>query len=277
MNSSRKVSALRRLQQRNSWGLMKSLAVSRELRLAATNPSRTISVSCIVAFSTNWLKSATRADSLLPYSPLGGGVLTGKYDVDRGLKELGSRQYLRTGGERQKAMARRFVNEKSVAAAREAGELARALNVSTATLALAWSKQHDFVLRRSSVPPLSNNSRTPSRRGSQTRRRRREESSTTSTRSISIRWADMPDERLRPTELPGPKFPLTAIRSTRFPRHYAPAGVSVQAEIVQVRPSIACMRPSSRWARGLASTSARSPSSEMTSSRSSTASSCPCS
>jgi len=37
------------------------------------------------------------------------------------------------------------VNEKSVAAAREAGELARALNVSTATLALAWSKQHDFV------------------------------------------------------------------------------------------------------------------------------------
>lgn len=42
-------------------------------------------------------------------------------------------------------MARRFVNEKSLATTAELLTLARELNITPATLATAWSKQHDFV------------------------------------------------------------------------------------------------------------------------------------
>lgn len=82
--------------------------------------------------------------SLLPYSPLAGGVLTGKYD--EGVPE-GARfsEYLTTGGERQKAMATRFVNEKSIASTKCFGEIARNLGLEVTTLATAWSKQHDYV------------------------------------------------------------------------------------------------------------------------------------
>jgi aryl-alcohol dehydrogenase-like predicted oxidoreductase len=84
--------------------------------------------------------------SLLPYSPLGGGVLAGKYNVDGDLPE-GARfsDYLINGGERQKRMAQRFVNERSLETTRRLMEIARDLGVSVTTLAIAWSKQHDFV------------------------------------------------------------------------------------------------------------------------------------
>ncbi|MFP4156537.1 MAG: aldo/keto reductase [Opitutales bacterium] len=83
--------------------------------------------------------------SLLPYSPIGGGVLSGKYN-DGALPE-GARfsEYLRSGGERQKTMAERFVNEKSLATTAELKELAGQHDLDVVTLAVAWSKQHDFV------------------------------------------------------------------------------------------------------------------------------------
>jgi len=83
--------------------------------------------------------------SLLPYSPLGGGVLTGKYES--GALPEGARfsEYLRSGGERQKRMAVRFVNDRTLETARRLGEIAEDLGISVTTLAVAWSKQHDFV------------------------------------------------------------------------------------------------------------------------------------
>ncbi|MEM7383441.1 MAG: aldo/keto reductase [Verrucomicrobiota bacterium] len=83
--------------------------------------------------------------SLLPYSPLGGGVLTGKY-LDGAFPE-GARFsfYLNKGQERQKLMARRFVNERTLEVTRRYEEIARDLGCSVTTLATAWSKQHDFV------------------------------------------------------------------------------------------------------------------------------------
>ncbi len=83
--------------------------------------------------------------SLLPYSPIGGGVLSGKYND--GALPPGARfsEYLQSGGERQKAMADRFVNEKSLATAVVIGALAAAHELHPVTLAVAWSKQHDFV------------------------------------------------------------------------------------------------------------------------------------
>lgn len=130
----------------NAWGLMKSLATSRELG-AVRYESIQNNFSLVHRRFLDELAETCRREqvSLLPYSPLGGGVLTGKYDVAEWPESARFTQYLKTGGERQKVMARRFVNEKSVAAAREIGRLARELGVSSAALALAWSKQHDFV------------------------------------------------------------------------------------------------------------------------------------
>jgi len=82
--------------------------------------------------------------SLIPYSPLAGGVLTGKYND--GVPE-GARfsEYLTSGGERQKAMATRFVNHDTIASTKRFAEIAKELGLDVTTLATAWSKQHDYV------------------------------------------------------------------------------------------------------------------------------------
>jgi aryl-alcohol dehydrogenase-like predicted oxidoreductase len=82
--------------------------------------------------------------SLLPYSPLAGGVLTGKYNAG---VPAGARfsEYLTTGGARQRAMATRFVNDQTIASTKRFCEIAKELDLDVATLATAWSKQHDFV------------------------------------------------------------------------------------------------------------------------------------
>lgn len=48
-------------------------------------------------------------------------------------------------GKRQQAMARRFVNEKSIAATKAYMEIGKEIGLAPVTLATAWSKQHDFV------------------------------------------------------------------------------------------------------------------------------------
>jgi len=81
--------------------------------------------------------------SLIPYSPLGGGVLTGKYND--GFPEGARFSTYKAEGERQQAMVNRFVNESSLATTRELKDIADDLKVGVNVLALAWSKQHDFV------------------------------------------------------------------------------------------------------------------------------------
>lgn len=82
--------------------------------------------------------------SLLPYSPLGGGVLTGKYKDG---PPPGGRftEYLLHGGDRQKRMAQRFVNARSLETTDRLRVIAEDIGVSVTTLALAWTRQHDFV------------------------------------------------------------------------------------------------------------------------------------
>jgi len=82
--------------------------------------------------------------SLIPYSPLAGGVLSGKYNG--GAQPEGARftTYAGMGG-RQAAMTRRFLNEKSLASTERFGQIAQEAGISLVTLATAWSKQHDFV------------------------------------------------------------------------------------------------------------------------------------
>ena len=128
-----------------SWGLMKSLSVSEREGLARYETIQN-------NFSLNnrrfedELAQVCRQEgvSLIPYSPLAGGVLSGKYKG--GALPDGARfsNYLKLGG-RQAVMAKRFVNEKSLLATERFGAIAQEAGMSLVTMATAWSMQHDFV------------------------------------------------------------------------------------------------------------------------------------
>jgi aryl-alcohol dehydrogenase-like predicted oxidoreductase len=128
------------------WGLMKNLWEAEKHGLARFDAVQN-NFSLINRRCESELAQVCRQEgiSLLPYSPLGGGVLTGKYND--GALPAGARfsDYLVTGGDRQKRMARRFVNERTLETTRQLSLVAQDLGVSVTTLAVAWSKQHDFV------------------------------------------------------------------------------------------------------------------------------------
>ena len=128
-----------------SWGLMKSLEASE--RLGVTRY-------CTIQnnFSMNnrrfedELAQVCRQEgvSLIPYSPLGGGALSGKYNDGAMLEGARFSAYLKMGG-RQAKMAERFVNPKTEESTKRFMAIAEELGVAPVTLATAWSKQHDFV------------------------------------------------------------------------------------------------------------------------------------
>jgi len=128
------------------WGVMKSLWASADHGLARYDTVQN-NFSVVNRRCESELAQVCRQEglSLLPYSPLAGGLLSGKYQ-DGALPD-GARftSYLKDGGPRQKAMARRFVNERSLEATARLTEIAASLDMSVTTLATAWSKQHDFV------------------------------------------------------------------------------------------------------------------------------------
>ena len=128
-----------------AWGLMKSLGVSEKAGLTRYETIQN-------NFSLNnrrfedALAQVCRHEgiSLIPYSPLGGGTLSGKYND--GARPDGARfsRYLTLGG-RQAAMAERFVNDKTLASTARFIAIAAEAGIAPVTLATAWSKQHDFV------------------------------------------------------------------------------------------------------------------------------------
>ncbi|MEA2049496.1 MAG: aldo/keto reductase [Campylobacterota bacterium] len=82
--------------------------------------------------------------SLLPYSPIAGGVLSGKYNK---LYSSDTRfaDYLNSENSRLRVQGRRFVNEKSLLTTSKYMQIAEKLDISPVTLAVAYSKQFDFV------------------------------------------------------------------------------------------------------------------------------------
>ncbi len=82
--------------------------------------------------------------SLLPYAPLAGGVLTGKYQQERWPKGARYSDY-KAVGPRQEEMAKRYVNDATVATVERLEVIALEAGMDVATLAVAWSKQNDFV------------------------------------------------------------------------------------------------------------------------------------
>tara|TARA_B110000503_G_scaffold10172_3_gene13718 strand:- start:23572 stop:24588 length:1017 start_codon:yes stop_codon:yes gene_type:complete len=128
-----------------TWGLTKSLWASDAHGLARHHTIQN-------NFSLNnrrfehELAQACRQEgvSLIPYSPLGGGVLSGKYNG--GAFPEGSRFSLyQHAPKRQQAILHRFVNDKTLESTRRYQAIAAELEMSVVTMAIAWSKQHDFV------------------------------------------------------------------------------------------------------------------------------------
>lgn len=128
-----------------SWGLMKSLATAERLGISRHQSIQN-------NFSLNnrrfedELAQVCRQEqvSLIPYSPLAGGVLTGKYQGGAWPEGARFTKY-KDMSARQAPMARRFVNERTLASTERWITLAREAGMSITTMATAWSKQHDFV------------------------------------------------------------------------------------------------------------------------------------
>lgn len=87
----------------------------------------------------------TEKVSLLPYSPIAGGVLSGKYNQPFIDPKTRFGEYMNHEDARQRLMSQRFVNEKTLLATSKYMELAKKHGMSPVTLAVAWSMHFDFV------------------------------------------------------------------------------------------------------------------------------------
>ncbi len=83
--------------------------------------------------------------SLLPYSPIAGGVLSGKYNGGFYPEDARYSSYLKNPNPRIQSQAKRFINEKSLATTEKYMQLAKELGISSVTLAVAYSMHFDFV------------------------------------------------------------------------------------------------------------------------------------
>jgi aryl-alcohol dehydrogenase-like predicted oxidoreductase len=81
---------------------------------------------------------------LLPYSPIGAGVLSGKYQG--GNWPAGARfTVYKDHGPRTAAMTKRFVSEKTLAATERLQSVAEQAGLSLPTFAVAWTLSRDYV------------------------------------------------------------------------------------------------------------------------------------
>jgi len=128
------------------WGTMKSLATA---ETGGTVRYETIqnNFSILNRRFEDALADICRREqiSLLPYSPVAGGVLSGKYNAASPPENARFSKYMREGEVRQRLMANRFLNEKTLAATARLLAVAADAGLDPVTMAVAWSKQHDFV------------------------------------------------------------------------------------------------------------------------------------
>ena len=83
--------------------------------------------------------------SCLPYSPIGGGVLSGKYNGSFYPEDSRFGEYLKRDTKRLTNMVERFLNEKTKQSTAKYIDLANDLGMSTTTLAVAYSMHFDFL------------------------------------------------------------------------------------------------------------------------------------
>ena len=128
------------------WGLMKGLWSSDKNGLARHETVQN-NFSILNRRCESELAQVCRKEgvSLIPYSPLAGGVLSGKYQGGKLPEGARFSEYLSSGGERQQKMAARFINSRTLEVTGRLKDISDDLGISVTTLATAWSKQHDFV------------------------------------------------------------------------------------------------------------------------------------
>lgn len=126
------------------WGLMKSLQASETQGLCRYHSVQN-NFSLINRRCESELAQVCRREhvSLLPYSPLGGGVLTGKYTDE--YPEGARFSSYRMAGERQQRILERFLNDRTRATVELLKPVAADAGLTLTALAVAWSRQHDFV------------------------------------------------------------------------------------------------------------------------------------
>jgi len=83
--------------------------------------------------------------SLLPYSPIAGGILSGKYNTSNPPLDARFIFYMNYPNKRVKNHAKRFYNEKTLKATEKFLEIAKKYNIHPVTLAVAYSKHFSFV------------------------------------------------------------------------------------------------------------------------------------
>jgi aryl-alcohol dehydrogenase-like predicted oxidoreductase len=129
----------------SSWGLMKSLWVSDNFGLTRYESIQN-NYSMLNRRFEDSLSEICKKEgvSLLAYSPLAGGVLSGKYNQETIPENARFSRYAKLG-ERQKKMSNRFLNEFTLKATEEFLIIAKEAGMSLTQLAVAWSKQNDFV------------------------------------------------------------------------------------------------------------------------------------
>lgn len=128
-----------------AWGLMKALWTS-DVHGFARYATIQNNFSLLHRRFEDELAEVCRREqvSLIPFSPLGGGVLTGKYQA--GARPEGARFTLYADySPRTKAMLARFLNEGTLDSTARFAAIAGEAGMAVTTLATAWSLAHDFV------------------------------------------------------------------------------------------------------------------------------------
>lgn len=129
----------------NAYGLTKALVVAQYESLPRTETIQN-NFSLLNRRFEDELKTVCRRESvsLLPYSPLAGGVLSGKYANDKWPEGARFSMY-RHGGARGSTMTRRFVNDKTLESTARIAKVAHECEIPLATFAIAWTLTRDFV------------------------------------------------------------------------------------------------------------------------------------
>lgn len=127
-------------------GTMKSLMVSKYEKLARFESIQN-NFSLLNRRDLTEIGALCREEniSLLPYSPLAGGVLSGKYNQNNKNVQGRFSDYVKSPNQRQRLMAARFLNDKTLASTQEYLRIAHEAGLDPVTMAIAWSKQFDFV------------------------------------------------------------------------------------------------------------------------------------
>ncbi len=127
------------------WGIMKSIAVSEKYQLIRYETIQN-NYSILNRRFEDALAEISRKEqvSLLAYSPLAGGVATGKYLLENP-PENSRFIYYQKMGERQKKQVKKYLNSKTLETVKRLQPLAQEMNISLTTLSIAWCLEHDFV------------------------------------------------------------------------------------------------------------------------------------